>query len=122
MSMRKKGQADVIQAIIEHERVVEVAGHELRLTVPDLPHAIPIMDRAFESADRESGESDASIVREWIELAAAAVAACLGISEEDAGRLVLAAGGHLGELSTTALELCGITRVDVEDAAGDLPT
>ena len=83
---------------------VAAAGLRLRLTPPTSGQALMVRKVLFSQAP--SGDSEGAILR----TAAAAVKACLAgdLSDEEASRLVLRAGGETGALARQALKLCGL--------------
>ena len=123
MAGRKKAtpsQAEVVRELIRRERVVTVDGTEIKLRPPQVAEAMAVRQLALDMRDEEDGAASGSLV-----MAGAAVAACVeGIDPDTGARLVLVSGGEMGELTQTALALCGLgaTMLQVEAGDADRPT
>ena len=87
---------------------VEAAGLRLRLEPPSAATALAVREKLF--ADLNDDEQKGGVL---LRVAAAALQACFPmgsavLSDDEAARLILRAGGESGALARTALELCGL--------------
>ena len=91
---------------------VEAAGLRLRLEPPSAATALAVREKLF--ADLNDDEQKGGVL---LRVAAAALQACFltekkvgsaVLSDDEAARLILRAGGESGALARTALELCGL--------------
>ena len=118
---------DVIDGMLAAAQVVEVNGTPLTLTVPCAADIRNIVRRMVVHQPDDSADLSAEdVAAASLELAAAAVQACIpGLDEDRATRLVLISGGERGPLVPKALDLCGLG-ADVQQALAedtdDLPS
>ncbi|MYH25522.1 MAG: hypothetical protein F4156_09865, partial [Holophagales bacterium] len=103
-------QIDVIDALLPVDVTMTVRGKSITLTVPTEAAVRKLRKVQASVAPSDGAEPDLEALADAaLTLASGAVRACLpGLDAVRAFRLVLASGGEAGELSRTALELCGI--------------
>ena len=113
MTTRKKPatQLDAIDALLPTDQTVTIRGTPITLTVPTEAAVRKLRRLQASMAPADGTEPKIETLAEsGLTLATEALRACLpGLDAGRAFRLVLASGGEAGELSLTALELCGIS-------------
>ena len=96
---------DDIRRLLGEPVEVEAAGLRLRLEPPSAATALAVREKLF--ADLNDDDLKGGVL---LRAAAAALQACFSaaLSDDEAARLILRAGGESGPLARTALKLCGL--------------
>lgn len=94
-----------IKEHLSDTRKVQFRGMEMEFHAPDLLTTVEIREGIYKDLDPKDDANKAR--NRWIQLCIKAVALCAKCTDDEANMLIRYSGSIYGQLTLTALELCG---------------